>query len=227
VSDPVAYNPLDRMELARSVARALLLEPCGPLPPTSSFNGAGIYAIYYQGDFDAYKAIAFEDCSWPIYVGRAMPAGARKGLVGFESKPEPKLFSRLREHARSIDQASNLDRDHFRCRYLVVDDLWIALAERLLIAHYRPLWNGVVDGFGIHDPGGKPGGASGRGGQAKSLWDTLHPGRPFAEGRQERMSADEIREKIEEHLSNHPPRPEELPDLVEAPRAEENLEDGD
>ena len=43
------FNPLDRVELGRSVGRALLLSPCEPLPP-ERFEGAGIYAIYYEGD---------------------------------------------------------------------------------------------------------------------------------------------------------------------------------
>jgi len=39
----------------------------------------------------------------------------------------------------------------------------------------NPLWNTVIDGFGNHDPG------AGRYNQAKSAWDVLHPGRPWAE----------------------------------------------
>src|SRR3954453_8472590 len=133
-----AFNPLDRVELGRSVGRALLLSPCEPLPPDDRFDGAGIYAIYYQGDFGPYAPIALPGCEWPIYVGRAMPAGGRAGLVGLDASPGPKLHARLREHSRSVDAATNLDLADFRCRYLVVDDIWIPLAERLLIGHYRP-----------------------------------------------------------------------------------------
>lgn len=170
-----AFNPLDRVELGRSVGRALLLSPCEALPP-DRFEGAGIYAIYYQGDFEPYRPVALAGCEWPIYVGRAMPAGGRTGLVGLGSSPGRKLYERLRQHHNSIKAVKSLDERDFRCRYLVVDDIWIPLAERLLIGHYRPLWNGVVDGFGIHAPGGTPGGTTGRAGQQKSAWDTLHPG---------------------------------------------------
>ncbi|GAC69556.1 Eco29kI family restriction endonuclease [Gordonia soli] len=38
-----------------------------------------------------------------------------------------------------------------------------------------PVWNALVDGFGNHDPG------RGRRAGRRSLWDTLHPGRPWAE----------------------------------------------
>jgi len=212
-----SFNPLDRVELGRSVGRALLLSPCESLPPVERFQGAGIYAIYYHGDFAPYRPVALPECEWPIYVGRAMPSGGRAGLLGLGSSPEPKLHSRLREHARSMEAVSNLDIADFRCRYLIVDDIWIPLAERLLIGHYRPLWNGVVDGFGIHAPGGKPGGTKGRGGQMKSPWDTLHPGRPFAEGRPNRVEEREIRTKIKAHLHEHPPRRGEPPALGDDP----------
>lgn len=208
---------MDRVELGRSVGRALLLSSCDALPPAARFQGAGIYAIYYQGDFAAYGPVALPDCEWPIYVGRAMPSGGRAGLLGLDSSPEPKLYGRLREHARSVEAVSNLRVADFRCRYLVVDDIWIPLAERLLIGHYRPLWNGVVDGFGIHAPGGKPGGTKGRGGQMKSAWDTLHPGRAFAEGRPDRVRGDDLRQKIKTHLHEHPPRRGEPPALGESP----------
>ena len=208
-----SFNPLDRVELGRSVGLALLQSDCESLPPSTRFFGAGIYAIYYNGDFDAYTPVSLPGCEWPIYIGRAMPSGGRAGLLGLNASLEPKLHNRLKEHSRSVAAAENLDADDFRCRHLVVDDIWIPLAERLLIGHYQPLWNGVVDGFGIHDPGGKPGGITGRAGQAKSQWDTLHPGRGFAEGRQDRVSEVDLRERIAKHLAAHPPQEGEPPAL--------------
>ena len=64
--------------------------------------------------------------------------------------------------------------------------------EAELIHRYRPLWNCVVDGFGNHDPG------KGRYNQARSEWDVLHPGRPWADrltGKSPRMK--DILAKIE------------------------------
>jgi hypothetical protein len=55
-----------------------------------------------------------------------------------------------------------------------VDDIWIPLGESLLIAKFTPPWNQYLDGFGNHDPG------SGRYKQQRSLWDVVHPGRPWA-----------------------------------------------
>ena len=62
----------------------------------------------------------------------------------------------------------------FKCRYLVVDDIWIPLGESLLISMFSPLWNRILEGFGNHDPG------QGRYNQQRSLWDVVHPGRPWA-----------------------------------------------
>lgn len=171
------FNPLDKKNLGESVAEALLLQPVHELPP-APFIGAGIYAIYYTGGFPDYVEIAKKNrkdkYGWPIYVGKAVPAGARKGGFGLDGDSGQVLYRRLVEHATSIQQAENLDIKDFACRYLVVDDIWIPLAESMLIEMFSPLWNQVIEGFGNHDPG------SGRYNQQKSPWDVLHPGRPWA-----------------------------------------------
>jgi hypothetical protein len=165
--------------LAEGVVRALLEKPCGPLPPAKPFGGAGVYAIYYHGDFESYaalvKANAKGACEAPMYVGRARHPGARKGFEDDAEDDQQSLFDRLGEHAESINAAENLKIVHFRCRYLITDELWVALAERLLLEQYQPLWNVVIDGFGNHDPG------AGRKDQKRSPWDVLHPGRRWAE----------------------------------------------
>lgn len=172
------YNPLDKQHLGESVAQALLDKPIALLPP-ASFHGAGIYAIYYAGDYAPYQPLTAvnRNGQWhkPIYVGKAVPAGARKGGFGLGADPGNVLWRRLKEHADSIDLAENLALSDFACRYLVVDDIWIPLAESMLISRFEPLWNKLVDGFGNHDPG------TGRYQQKKSAWDLLHPGRPWAE----------------------------------------------
>lgn len=172
------FNPLDKQNLGESVADAMLHQHVTDLPP-EPFIGAGIYAIYYDGDFRLYAEIAKKNSggqyAWPIYVGKAVPAGARKGGFGLGADPGQVLFRRLAEHAGSIEQASNISVADFKCRFLVVDDIWIPLAESLLIEMYQPLWNRRIDGFGNHDPG------SGRYNQQRSPWDAIHPGRPWAE----------------------------------------------
>ncbi|MCI0697923.1 Eco29kI family restriction endonuclease [candidate division KSB1 bacterium] len=171
------YNPLDKRRLGESVATALLKRPVISLP-TAPFVGAGIYALYYTGSFPAYKKIAEKNKNgrWnvPIYVGKAVPPGARKGGYGLDETPSEVLYRRLREHAETIQQAENLALEDFKCRCLIVDDIWIPLGESLLISMFSPLWNRVLDGFGNHDPG------AGRYNQQRSPWDVVHPGRSWA-----------------------------------------------
>lgn len=173
------YNPLDKKNLGVSVADAMLAQPIGPLPPTEKFLGAGVHALYYSGDYSAYTAIAAKDKEGrpaaPIYVGKAVPQGARKGGFGLDLPAGAVLYNRLSEHAESIQSTENLSLKHFACRYLVVDDIWIPLGENLLIEMFSPIWNRLIDGFGNHDPG------KGRYQQQKSPWDVLHPGRSWAE----------------------------------------------
>jgi len=194
------FNPLDKRNLGESVAEAMLQQPVGPLPPDEPFIGAGIYALYYEGDFALYREVAKRNRNgkyrWPIYVGKAVPAGARKGGYGLGADPGQALFKRLGEHAGSIDQAENLRLSDFRCRFLVVEDIWIPLAEALLIEMFSPLWNRKVDGFGNHDPG------RGRYNQQRSPWDALHPGRPWATRLQPlAIEEDLIREGAVEYIT--------------------------
>ena len=199
------YNPLDKKNLGTSVADAMLMKRIEQLPPAKAFDGAGIYAIYYLGDFAAYKTIADAnksitksrkqtDTGTPIYVGKAVPEGARKGGFGLDAPTGSVLYKRLNEHAKSIQEASNLKLEDFRCRYLTVDDIWIPLGESLLIEMFRPLWNMEVDGFGNHDPG------KGRYEQQKSSWDILHPGRAWAEKCKPGKPETAILAAIAEHL---------------------------
>ncbi len=109
----------------------------------------------------------------PIYVGKAVPAGARMG-GDLGSSPGKVLQKRLKEHADSIRAAENLSIDDFHCRFLVVDDIWIPLGESLIIARFTPVWNSLIDGFGNHNPG------KGRHAGMRPRWDVLHPGRSWA-----------------------------------------------
>lgn len=101
----------------------------------------------------------------------------------------------MRDHAASINDVTNLDLADFVCRYLIVDDIWIPLGESLLIEMFRPLWNTTLTGFGNHDPG------AGRYNQQRSFWDTLHPGRLWAERLQpNRLSYETIWQRAVDYL---------------------------
>ena len=165
------YNPLDKTNLGTSVATALLEEPVRPLADCKGIVGAGIYAIYYVGGFPLYAPVRAanqgNEFSQPIYVGKAIPKGGRKGGLGKDASRGKALSSRLGQHGTSISQSSNLDLSDFSFRYLVVDDIWIPLGENMLIELFKPVWNMVVDGFGNKDPVRR------RATQHRSSWDVL------------------------------------------------------
>lgn len=199
----IPFNPLHKRHLGESVGQAMLRQPVVSLTELQSFDGAGIYAIYYSGDFPAYRDIAKcnkdDHFNAPIYVGKAVPKGARKG-GDLEAMPGKVLFSRLMQHTRSIEESSNLNIADFHCRYLIVDDIWIPLGESLLIAKFDPLWNKLIDGFGNHDPG------KGRHAGLRPRWDVLHPGRPWADRCQSREeTAEQIIREAKDYLRNNPP----------------------
>jgi len=186
------YDPLDYNNLANSVVQALLNSPEHALPSPEPFAGPGVYAIHYHGDFAAYAPLVHAAGQMPIYVGKAVESGARKG--GRETGGS-ELYQRLVQHAKSIQQAENLNPDHFTCRFLVVVPVWVTLAERFLIEHYRPLWNVVIDGFGNHDPG------KGRRDMRRPQWDILHPGRPWAVRLAARETRDGVERRVREFLA--------------------------
>ncbi len=174
----IPFNPLDKMNLANSVGYALEDTDACPLSDLERFEGSGVYALYYLGSFYAYTPLARanqDEFLAPIYVGKADSKGKRKGGFIDDSAMGYALFNRLRDHKKSIEQASNLLVDDFYYRMLVVDDLWIPLGESLLISKHSPVWNTIVEGFGNHDPG------RGRMAGKRPLWDTLHPGRVWAQ----------------------------------------------
>jgi hypothetical protein len=204
VTEP--YNPLHKLNLGKSVAEALLDTEADSLGSLKAFEGAGIYVLYYRGPFAAYARMAKRNADspqWPIYIGKAVPAGARRGASLLSEPKGNYLFNRLKEHADSIEQVGNLKLKDFTCRYLRVDDIWIPLGETLLISRFRPLWNLVVDGFGNHDPG------AGRYNGEIPLWDLLHPGRSWAPKMQPRKRGEtpaDIEKLVKTFLSeNEPP----------------------
>lgn len=161
------FNPADLENLVRFCVQEMESRRVYRLPPPAPFAGAGIYALYYDGDHPLYQHPAIRSPTYdqPIYVGRARQTKT--------SGVRP-LFNRLCEHARTIDVASNLNPEDFSCRFLVLHPVWVSTVEDILIEHFDTLWNGTIKGFGVHDPGGK------RHTGEIPLWDAVHSGRPHA-----------------------------------------------
>lgn len=196
----IPFNPLDKLNLGASVAEAMLARPAHALGNLPKFTGAGIYAIYYTGSFPPYARLAEANAGGnlvaPIYVGKGIPAGGRKGAsLETDSSRTRALYARLQEHAQTVRDATNLNVEDFHARFLVVDDIWIPLGESLLIAKFAPVWNALIDGFGNHDPG------AGRYNGMRPRWDVLHPGRGWAAKCKERPEvAAEIERDVENYL---------------------------
>lgn len=192
------FNPLDLENLGASIARAMGESSPTPLGALPRFEGAGIYAIYYTGPHPAYEPLVAANLDLsephPIYVGKATPKGGRKGLVSVESSTA--LRGRLSQHARSIEDSTNLELADFQARWLVLDHVWVNLGESVLIRRHSPVWNAIVDGFGNHAPG------SGRAAGMCPRWDILHEGRAWAsELRQSGETAHQVMQDVREHLA--------------------------
>jgi hypothetical protein len=199
-----SFNPLAMESLAESIVQRLMQTDPVPLSGIPRFRGAGVYAIYYTGDFPAYEIVRERntDGAWslPIYVGKAVPKGGRQGLDVGQDPNNTAVWSRLGQHAKSVEAATNLDVADFHARWLIVDDIWIALGESALLRDTRPVWNAMVDGFGNHNPG------KGRHSGLVPQWDTLHPGRGWATkltaretGAADRIAADAAQYLRERH----------------------------
>jgi hypothetical protein len=79
--------------------------PVHEFPPAMRFGGAGVYGLYYTGNFTEYariKEMNADSFVQPIYIGKAVPKGWRTARVtGTQGQT---LRGRLRQHARNIVQ---------------------------------------------------------------------------------------------------------------------------
>lgn len=150
--------------------------------------------------------------------------GGRKGGLTKDAPTGHKLGGRLRDHAKSIDQATNLDLSDFFVRHLIIDDIWIPLGENMLIETFKPVWNRVIDGFGNKDAGVR------RAGQYKSPWDVLHPGRVKAQKLADGPATQEFFvQRLVDYFAGRPlaalPRVLQEQEAVEQAEAEESADE--
>lgn len=173
--DDEKFDPLGLDILKQNLKKALEQRPHTSFPPPRRFEGAGLYALYYCGSLPLYAKLRDHE-HVPIYVGKAEAGNSSYGDPPDET--QPKLYDRIAKHSRSVqevaDSGGNLAVDDFKVRYLLLDDVRIVLGERALLRAYAPvLWNTLALGFGANEPGTARG-------NARSVWDTIHPGRPRA-----------------------------------------------
>lgn len=193
------FDPSDPATAGRIVALTLISQPIHELSSIPSFYGAGVYAIYYKGAFAPYAALANSD--HPIYVGKADPSSASaKDAVSQGTK----LSARLSEHAKNIAKATTtLSLDDFKCRFLIVQSGYQKSAEDYLISFFKPIWNSETRiCFGL----GKHGDSFETRDNKRSPWDTMHPGRSWADkSSKDQKSSVQIISDIDKHLKHNPP----------------------
>lgn len=192
------FDPGNPKIVGRFVALALVAQSRHPLAKIPRSYGSGVYAIYYNGPFPAYATISGTET--PIYVGQAAPAinNARTPL-----EQGPRLSSRLSEHGKNIAKATTtLDLADFECRSLVVQSGGQTAAEDYLIHLFRPIWNSetnILYGLGKHGDD-----ATTRANK-RSPWDTMHPGRKWAEASKvDAKSPNTIEAELTRHFAEHP-----------------------
>jgi len=195
------FDPSNPNVVGRFVGITMIAQPRRPLATVHRFYGSGVYAIYYSGDFLAYKAISKHE--HPIYVGKADPV-APAAKTAFEQGE--RLSNRLNDHRKNISKATTTLRlEDIEYRALVVQSGWQDAAERYLIDLFKPIWNnevGICYGFGKHgdDPATRA--------NLRSPWDTLHPGRDWAHRDRNMKDAKprpQIITEIANHLAKNPP----------------------
>ncbi len=196
------FNPIAIPNIALNLALEVLEQPLHPLPPEERPVGAGVYLIYYRGDFESY--LPFQEVRYeklPIYVGKADRKGMRKGFK-FDPPQRFEIAGRLRNHVASIEKSENLKLPDFFCRYLCVEDSFIGLAESILVSIFDPLWNRILDGF-RNNPTGGP-----RSAQAMSKWDKFHPGRARGSG-EIKLDITELSERVDSYFKEYQGMPDE------------------
>jgi len=170
------FNPLDKMKLGEMIRDELVAQPVSLFPP-ARFQGAGIYALYFSGEnaqgYEALRSVNTDKAGWklPVYVGKAIPQGGRKGVSLADASEGTAIWQRVSQHSKTLQEAG-FDLSHFRFRYLVVEDIWIPLGETLTVMTFRPVWNLALDGFGNKTPG--------KNRSQLPSWDIAHPGREWS-----------------------------------------------
>lgn len=166
--------------------------------PRQPFYGSGVYAIYYCGLKEkAYLPLSGTET--PIYVGKSTPENP---VAETTEEQGQSLFKRLKEHAKNIEK-TELELMDFEYRAAPIQTGMQGAVEEFMIRFFNPIWNKETNVcFGI----GKHGDSARTRGNKRSPWDTMHPGRAWAEETVEDQRArSDIELKIADHFKTFPP----------------------
>lgn len=164
---PAFFDPLSTEQLTRIICRQFEEQPSLRLGADMlSFDGPGLYAIYYAGDsIELYTPLS--GLTIPLYVGQSRSTSSATGRTNPTARP---LYLRVQQHRRSIIEGG-LPPEDFSVRLLAMPDVHIDLGENGLRVGYKPVWNAILTGFGSNEQG------STTRQSARSKWDTVHQGR--------------------------------------------------
>jgi hypothetical protein len=164
----------------------------------SKFYGSGVYALYYAGsDIQPYLPIAGTET--PIYVGKAVPDDPSAETAFHQGLA---IWKRLKDHRRSV-VSGGINPADFRCRHVVIQSGMESAVEDFMIRLFKPIWNKEIKVcFGI----GKHGDDAKTRVNKRSPWDTMHPGRKWADATSnDQASRDVIIQRIASHFAKNPP----------------------
>ncbi len=185
--------------IAKFFAFSLINQPKRPMSEMENtpFYGSGVYAIYYVGNTEkAYERLSGTET--PIYVGKSTPKNANAETVEEQGQV---LYQRLKERSKSIAK-TNLELADFEYRAAPIQTGMQASVEDFMIRLFRPIWNKETKiCYGI----GKHGDSAATRRNKRSPWDTMHPGRRWADQTAEdQMNRSHIETRITEHLDAFP-----------------------
>lgn len=145
-----------------------------PLNIRHVVDTCGVYALYYGGNEPLYNLLLAAPLhETPIYVGVTMGS----------------LHQRIQDHELSLKNAG-FEVSKFQCRILPTPIDLAKSAEDMLLGQYKPIWNTVLRGFGLHNPG------VGRQAGKTSAWDRLHPGRPWVTTSRDELEINRLQELV-------------------------------
>jgi len=193
------FDPGNPRTIGFFIALALTAQTRHPLIDLQDFYGAGVYAIYYRGDFSLYTPISGTET--PIYIGKCISSRENARIPKDQGN---QLSKRLGEHRKNIIRAEEtLEINDFDYRALVVQSGWEAGAEDYLIRLFKPIWNKetkIIYGIGKH------GDSASTRSNKRSPWDTLHEGRDWAGAKEltDKKSIQQIEAELKIHFSRIP-----------------------
>jgi hypothetical protein len=205
------FDPASFEVTAHLIAMTLLAQKLTNLDETPNEYGSGVYALYYIGSLPYYRPI--RKTNFPIYVGSAKPQTTYASRAQDQGEA---LAGRLADHLKSIRAVEryrygNLSVKDFRFRYLCVRSGWELAAEQYLIHRFQPVWNIICSGIGKHGDESKTRQNN------RSIWDTIHRGRPWTltkATKPNRLSSKKIITKVSEHFRNSPPETLNIRDVL-------------